>query len=61
MQTINKSSNIAILFGILATATAVILVVSMPKIINYIFAMFWLVTGLLAFYSIGKKYTKQNS
>jgi len=54
MKIIKKSSNIAVLFGILAIATAVILIIDMPKIVNYIFAVFWLITGLLGFYSARK-------
>lgn len=55
MKTLKKSPNIAVLFGLLAIATSVILVVEAPKELDYIFAVLWLVTGLLGFYSIFRK------
>jgi hypothetical protein len=54
MSIIKKSPNIAIFFGIIAISTSLILIFEMPKIINYIFAVFWLVTGLLGVYSSRK-------
>jgi len=51
MSVIKKSPNIAILFGILAIATAIILIIDAPKIIKYIFAVFWFIIGLLGFYA----------
>jgi len=54
MSVIKKSPNIAILFGVLAIATAVILIIDVPKIVKYIFAIFWFVIGLLGFYAATK-------
>ena len=51
MEIIKKSPNIAILFGILAIATSTILIIDMPKMINYAFAVFWFIIGLLGLYS----------
>jgi uncharacterized membrane protein len=60
MKTIRQFPNIAVLFGSLAIATSVVLIFETPKIINYSLALFWFVTGLLAFYTTRKKHSKQN-
>lgn len=52
---ITSSPKIALLFGLLAIATSVILAFGALKWINYVFAVFWLVTGLLGFYSAFKR------
>jgi hypothetical protein len=50
MKTTKKFPNIAILFSILAIATSLILLLDAPKIISYLFAVFWFATGLLGFH-----------
>lgn len=55
MSVIKNSPNIALFFAVLAIATAAILVFDLPKIVDYVFAVFWFVTGLLAVYSAIKK------
>jgi ABC-type multidrug transport system permease subunit len=50
MKTIKQSPNVALLFGILAIATGIILLVSVPKWLTWIFAIFWFGTGLLGLY-----------
>jgi len=54
MKTIKKAPWLAVLFGVLAIATAAILVLGAPKIVSYVFAVFWAVTGLLGFYAARK-------
>lgn len=46
-----KAPPLALLFGILAVATSLVLVFDMSKTVDYTFAVFWLVTGLLGFYA----------
>jgi len=50
MSVIKQSPNIALLFGILAIATGLILLVDVPRWVNWIFAVFWFGTGLLGLY-----------
>jgi uncharacterized membrane protein len=47
MSTIKKSPNIAVLFGLLAILTAVILVINSPRWLDWVLAVFWAGTGLL--------------
>jgi hypothetical protein len=54
MKTIRQHPHLAYLFGAVALATAVILIVDAPKVVTYLFAIFWFITGLLGLYS-GKK------
>jgi hypothetical protein len=54
MVIIKKFPVIAVLFGIFAITTSLLLIFEAPKIINYAFAVFWLITGLLGFYSGSK-------
>lgn len=55
MKTLKEYPNIAVLFGVLAIVTSVILIVDVPKMVNYIFAILWLITGLLGFYAAAKR------
>jgi hypothetical protein len=50
MGVIDKSPNIAVLFGIIALATASVLVLQVPEWLNYVFALFWVITGLLGLF-----------
>jgi hypothetical protein len=47
---IKQSSNIALLFAVLAIVTGIILLISVPKWLNWVFAIFWFGTGLLGLY-----------
>jgi len=48
MEVTKKNPTIAIGFGVLAIATAVVLVSTAPRLLELLLAAFWLVTGLLA-------------
>jgi hypothetical protein len=55
MNTTRQSPNIAILFGLIAILTSIVLVFNLPSWLNYVLAIFWLITGLLGFYVSFKK------
>jgi hypothetical protein len=55
MDVIKKSPKIAILFGLVAIFTSIILIIDVHPAFSYAFAAFWAVTGVLAFYSIKKR------
>jgi disulfide bond formation protein DsbB len=50
MKTIQQFPGVALFFGAVAVGTAAILVTDTPKIVRILFAVVWLITGVLAFY-----------
>jgi hypothetical protein len=55
MGVISQSPKIAVFFGAAALITSLILIFNVPRAINYLFSVFWLITGLLALYTIKKR------